>query len=91
MIELHIKSTPEQRENQEEFSNKLHKALRGWQAYVNSEVLLNVDDEDETIFIIGPEVEQSNGRVFKVIANINLEDIEYIDRLDVHRAENGEV
>ena len=48
MIELHIKSIPEQRVNQEEFSNKLHKALRGWQAYIDSEVLLNVDDEDET-------------------------------------------
>lgn len=91
MIELHIKSTPEQREDQEKFSNALHKALRGWQAYIDSEVLLNVDDEDETIFLIGPEVEQSNGQVFNVIANINLEDIEYVDRLDVHRAENDEV
>lgn len=69
MIELHIKSTPEQRANQEEFSNKLHKALRGWQAYIDSEVLLNVDDEDETIFIIGPDNDHN------VVLEINLADI----------------
>lgn len=69
MIELHIKSTPEERVNQEEFSNKLHKALRGWQAYIDSEVLLNVDDEDETIFIIGPDND------YNVVLEINLADI----------------
>lgn len=91
MIELHIKSTPEQRENQEEFSNKLHKALRGWQAYIDSDVLLNVDDEDETIFLIGPAIPDKTGRVYRVQININLDDIEYTDRYDIKRAENGEV
>ena len=69
MIELHIKSTPEQRANQEEFSNKLHKALKGWKSYIDSEVLLNVDDEDETIFVIGPD--NSNN----VTLEINLDNI----------------
>lgn len=72
MIELHIKSTPEQRANQEEFSNKLHKALVGWKAYINSEVLLNVDNEDETIFIIGPD----NGH--NVAIEVDLTDIKEV-------------
>lgn len=82
MIELHIKSTPEQRANQEEFSNKLHHALRGWSAYVNSEVLLNVDDEDETIFVIGPDVEDKNGLIHRLVINIDLSNIEYSEILD---------
>ena len=78
MIELHIKSTPEDRENLEEFSNKLHNALRGWDAYVNSDVLLNVDDEDETVFLIGPDIER-DGKVYRVRVDVNLSDLSYVD------------
>ena len=80
MIEIHIKSTPEMRNDQEVFSNKLHKALRGWKAYIDSEVLLNVDDEDETIFIIGPDVEK-DGIVNRLIVNIDLADIDFHDEI----------
>lgn len=76
MIEVHIKSTPEQRENQEEFSNMLHNALIGWEAYINSDVLINVDDEDETLMIIGPEITRK-GSVNKLRIDINLSDIKY--------------
>lgn len=76
MIEVHIKSTPEQRENQEEFSNMLHNALIGWEAYINSDILINVDDEDETLMIIGPEITRK-GSVNKLRIDINLSDIKY--------------
>ena len=76
MIELHIKSTPEQREDQEKFSNMIHKALIGWDAYINSDVLLNVDDEDETVMLIGPDIERK-GSIHRLRVDINLSDIEY--------------
>ena len=77
-LHIHIKSTPEERENLEEFSNKLHNALRGWDAYINSDVLLNVDDEDETVFLIGPDIER-DGKVYGVRVDVNLSDLAYID------------
>ncbi len=78
MIELHIKSNTENKEALEDFSNKLHNALRGWKPYIDSEVLLNVDNEEETLFLIGPDIER-HGKAYRIKAEIDISNIDYVD------------